>query len=305
VDNKNYTTINNTIARDSRLSAKAKGIWLYAFSRPDDWSFYVKDIIKYFTDGRDSIYAGLKELEECGYLIRTQSSGKNGKFNRVQWQFFEIPQVINENDSKSTFQPQTGFPVPAKPYPENHPLLSTDIKNTEYTKGDDYTLTLVEPTQVTEKSSPSIEENKSSSKFPLKPHQQIYFDQMKELGLEEPDHVLKIIIRTSEKKGNISKLEQAISHLKAEIEKGTVFKKSRIAMFQSVINGKIPVPICDNTTENRKFILAVKKKAGWDTLDVKEKYVICELTGKEVSLNRPHKEFKESAEQLFNTWKGR
>ena len=69
-ENKNYTIVHNDIINCSKLSAKAKGLYLYLFSKPDHWSFSGKRIANDFRDGSDSIYAGLKELEEVGLLKR-------------------------------------------------------------------------------------------------------------------------------------------------------------------------------------------------------------------------------------------
>lgn len=120
--NKNYTVINNTIATDAKLSWKAKGIWLYAFSRPDDWTFYLKDIMNNGTDGRDSVRAGLKELEECGYLRRSRSRNEDGTFSsECEWIFYETPLTQQS-------EPKTDFPTSENPNSENRPLLSTDVK---------------------------------------------------------------------------------------------------------------------------------------------------------------------------------
>ena len=79
-DKKNpYLTINTTITKDDRLSWKAKGIWLYAFSQKDDWKFYLKELQRHSTDGRDSLRAGLKELEKAGYCTRYAASARQGK----------------------------------------------------------------------------------------------------------------------------------------------------------------------------------------------------------------------------------
>jgi len=111
--NKNYTVINNTITRDNRLSWKAKGIWLYAFSRQDDWHFNTADLINQSTDGKDAIYSGLKELEEFGYLVRDQPREK-GKFQNADWIFHETPQI-------KEILPQRENTVA-----ENPPLVSTE-----------------------------------------------------------------------------------------------------------------------------------------------------------------------------------
>ena len=117
--NRNYTTINNTIVKDNRLSWKAKGIWLYAFSRPDDWTFYVSDLINQSTDGKDAVYAGLKELEECGYLQKDQRKKEDGKFTKVDWVFYETPNI-------KIISPQRDFPDTAFPDTVNPPLTNTE-----------------------------------------------------------------------------------------------------------------------------------------------------------------------------------
>ena len=78
VHNKNYVTVNKSICEDNRLSWKAKGIWLYAFSRFDDWSFTIADIINRSTDGKDAVTSALKELEKFGYLVRERERKIDG-----------------------------------------------------------------------------------------------------------------------------------------------------------------------------------------------------------------------------------
>jgi hypothetical protein len=110
-----YLVINTTIATDTRLSFKAKGIWLYAFSRPDDWEFNIEDLINRSQEGRDAIRTGLKELSDCGYLKRTQSRNADGKMAEAKWEFYEIPA-----------QPQTENPSAVEPFSDNPPLLSNE-----------------------------------------------------------------------------------------------------------------------------------------------------------------------------------
>jgi len=121
---KNYTVVNNFICKDNRLSWKAKGIWLYAFSRPDDWEFNLSDLLNQATDGKDSVYAGLKELEKYGYLLREQTR-QEGKFSKADWVFHETPQEVKK------CLPQPENPHTENPHTENPPLLSTKELSTE------------------------------------------------------------------------------------------------------------------------------------------------------------------------------
>lgn len=116
---KNYTVVNNAICTDNRLSWKAKGIWLYAFSRKDDWTFYLCDLIKQSTDGKDSVSAGLKELEKCGYLKRSRKRDEKGRVSDAEWVFHETPFTVD-------CEPKPEKPILDNPILDNPPLTSTD-----------------------------------------------------------------------------------------------------------------------------------------------------------------------------------
>lgn len=118
---KNYTTINNTGLKDTRLSWKAKGILAYILTLPDDWIFYMEEVTKHSKDGIASLKAGMKELKECGYVKRFPVKGEDGKISKWETIIYEVPQVekpLVEN------QPMEKPPVENLPV-ENQPLLST------------------------------------------------------------------------------------------------------------------------------------------------------------------------------------
>jgi hypothetical protein len=119
--NNPYTLINKKCSEDERLSWKAKGIWMYAFSRPDDWEFYLADLIKRSKDGIDSIKTGLKELEENGYLHRKARQNKeDGKMEGWEWYFFETPK--SDEEIKKMF-PKEGKSLRRKNPPTENPTL--------------------------------------------------------------------------------------------------------------------------------------------------------------------------------------
>ena len=136
-----YVQVNKTIVTDNRLSWKAKGLWLYAFSRPDDWKFFESDLVKQSTDGRDSVANGLKELEKVGYLHRHQLR-ENGLFKGKEWWFFETPKTREEIEEITREQEEAdcgktdngksvhGKPEDGKPAPTN----KRDTLNKEETK---------------------------------------------------------------------------------------------------------------------------------------------------------------------------
>ena len=74
----NYTQLRNTIIEESTLSWKAKGIYAYLSSKPDKWDFYIHDIARHSTNGKEAIRNGIKELEKVGLLerkLRTDDKG--------------------------------------------------------------------------------------------------------------------------------------------------------------------------------------------------------------------------------------
>ena len=67
--NRDFTVIANSVFKDRRLSAKAKGILVEMLSLPENWDYTLKGLTTLFSDGIDSIRQGIKELEENGYIM--------------------------------------------------------------------------------------------------------------------------------------------------------------------------------------------------------------------------------------------
>jgi len=78
--NKTYGIAPNNVLNDLNLSFKAKGLYTYIQSKPDGWDFSVERICLQSKDGRESVTAGLKELEIAGYLKRSPSMNERGQF---------------------------------------------------------------------------------------------------------------------------------------------------------------------------------------------------------------------------------
>lgn len=128
---KGFTTLNNVVLRDERLSWKARGIFSYLWSMPDDWDFYETEVVKHATDGRASLRSGLGELTKFGYLERTRSRNKNGKFGAPVWILHDEP----SDDRKPMFDyPTLEKPTLEKPTLENRTLLNKYLTNQISTK---------------------------------------------------------------------------------------------------------------------------------------------------------------------------
>ena len=112
---KNYVVINKNVLEDPTLSFKAKGLWTYCMSRPDDWEFHVCHLATVSKDGEDAIYSAIKELEIQGYVKKMQRS-EGGRFTSVDYEISEIKIIL----------PLRDFPDAVFPDAENPALLSND-----------------------------------------------------------------------------------------------------------------------------------------------------------------------------------
>ncbi len=116
-----YSVMANHCLRNKSLSAKAKGIFAYIMSLPEDWKLYRTELTNHFTDGKDSIRSGFDELIQAGYIIATESRDVTGRMAGWDYDIYEIP--------------HTEKPTAENPPSDNPPLLSTDIQpSTDSTK---------------------------------------------------------------------------------------------------------------------------------------------------------------------------
>jgi hypothetical protein len=89
--NKNFSVISNVGLRDNRLSLKAKGIYAYLLSLPDDWKVYISELSKHSTDGITATTSGVNELIKCGYIERNILKDSKGKFSGYEYIITECP----------------------------------------------------------------------------------------------------------------------------------------------------------------------------------------------------------------------
>lgn len=91
----NFVMIDKTFLEDERLSFKAKGILAYLLSKPDNWKVIVGNLVKFSKDGKSAVYAGLKELKECGYYVKTPIRSEDGRrISRWESTVYEMPDSL-------------------------------------------------------------------------------------------------------------------------------------------------------------------------------------------------------------------
>lgn len=119
----NYTQVSNTILNDSRLSLRAKGLYAYLFSKPDEWIFHMNIIEKELKESKGQLYSAIKELISLGYIIRRQIN-ERGKFGGIIYEFIETPCRNNAH----TGEPYTDFSA----YGSTPTHNNTDIESNKY-----------------------------------------------------------------------------------------------------------------------------------------------------------------------------
>ncbi len=124
-----YVMIRKTVFEDDRISWKGKGLMGYFLSKPDNWQIIVSDLIKQSTDGRDSVYSGLKELRNFGYIEYKKKQDERGHFY-VEYIVHEEPIEIPCAENPDTENPHTENPDTEIPDTENPEiLLINDLSN--------------------------------------------------------------------------------------------------------------------------------------------------------------------------------
>ena len=73
-----FGMVPNDLLNDKRISLKAKGLFGYMHSKPNNWSFSAKKIATQCKENVDSIGSGLNELEMYGYLRRVKNQSSKG-----------------------------------------------------------------------------------------------------------------------------------------------------------------------------------------------------------------------------------
>jgi len=75
-----YATIPNELLNNQNISLKAKGLFAYLQSKPEDWTFSKARIAAQLKEGEKSITKAMAELKEFGYLQNKPVQDKKGKF---------------------------------------------------------------------------------------------------------------------------------------------------------------------------------------------------------------------------------
>lgn len=128
-----YAQLSKAVINDNKLSFKALGLWVWAMSKPNDWTFYIDQISKDRKEGKKAVYAMISELIEHGYCFKVQhrqQEKEGGKFHfgAVEYFFFEyVPTSADLEELKKSF-PHCHFGKTQVGQTQKAPLQKTDLR---------------------------------------------------------------------------------------------------------------------------------------------------------------------------------
>jgi hypothetical protein len=117
-----FTQIPNEWLRDSRLTFKARGLLAMLLSHSEGWSLSTSAIAEQNQEGKDAIRSAIAELQEFGYLSRSQVND-NGRFGEAVW--------VTQDPTATPLAgfPSSGFPSSGNPTPKNNNLKEEQLTN--------------------------------------------------------------------------------------------------------------------------------------------------------------------------------
>lgn len=110
-----YTVMNNACLQDPTMSLKAKGLYAYLMSLPEDWVLHQTELKRHFKDGRDSIRTAIYELIEKGYVTKEDTRNELGQIVDCTYTVYETPNGVAEK------------PITENPTSVNPPIQSTNV----------------------------------------------------------------------------------------------------------------------------------------------------------------------------------
>jgi len=124
---RDFMVVKNTIFKNKEITLKSKGLYALIMSLSDDWDFSVAGIVAICKEGRESLYASIKELELHGYCKKIKVRDSLGKIIKTEYSFYEEP--INTG-----FAPQTGLQETGEPQTGLQETGNTSQYNTNTNK---------------------------------------------------------------------------------------------------------------------------------------------------------------------------
>ena len=137
----NFTIIPNDIIRNKSLSDRARFIFCYMASMPDDWKFYQGAMAKELGYTKDTLRKYIEELLTTGYLHREQRR-ETGKFDSYDYTLNFTPSGKKADTVKS----RNG----EKPTREKSALINKDLEQRKIITNIDFEQSIENPSDFTD-----------------------------------------------------------------------------------------------------------------------------------------------------------
>lgn len=111
-----FTVIDNTCLQDPTMTLKAKGLYAYLMSLPEDWVLHQTELKRHFKDGKDSIRTAMNELIEKGYVTKTVTRNELGQIVDCTYVVYDVLE----------HRPDTEEPIAENQTSVNPPIQSTN-----------------------------------------------------------------------------------------------------------------------------------------------------------------------------------
>lgn len=122
--NRDFTTIPNSILRNSDMSLAAKGLLITMLSLPENWNYTIEGLSLILKEGKDKIRSTIKELEEFRYIKRERERKAGGFFGGMVYFVYQVPYAKDEEPMQD--EPTWENPTLDKPTQLNKDILNTD-----------------------------------------------------------------------------------------------------------------------------------------------------------------------------------
>ena len=116
---KGFTTIPNELINDDSLTDRARFLFCYMASKPDDWKFYQEPLCKSMGYSLDTLRKYIDELLKSGWITR-QLIRQDGRFDSFEYDLLPSPCGKNADSVKN----RDG----KKPSRKNSALLNKDLE---------------------------------------------------------------------------------------------------------------------------------------------------------------------------------
>ena len=87
----NFSQIPNSLILDSNIKYQARFLFVWMASKPDDWDFFMGNIVKELGITEETIRKYMKELIEWGWIEKGEQTFKNGRLGAVEYTLNDIP----------------------------------------------------------------------------------------------------------------------------------------------------------------------------------------------------------------------